>query len=259
MVDRLNIVLIRVFSDLVNIGYYSVIHSDDCVTLLPLVETRRVRGKPSFLDPRRVIDKCTGDPLIKYYLFTKYRVEIIHNDPRIDLGFYTEEYRGRRLPKRKLKKGDLVLFMSGLAEYPDKIWYYRSTSISRVLRDLKREGKVGIYLIGGLFVEKTVRIKSDEWSEVIERNQVLMYSPHYYRLEDRDAFAVIGRGFYINPPLRIAKLTIHGYRLSNELISLIGRRESYKLTKQNFRKSKYLTIKQDKFENIIAPRIEFIS
>ncbi len=255
--ERINIVLLRVFSDLVNIGYYSVLHEDDCYTLLPIVERHKLREIPAFLDPRKIRDRCSGDPLIKYYLFSKYDVVAIHNDPRIDLGFYTEEYRGGRLPRRKLGKGDLVLFMSGLARYPDKIWYYRSTRINDVLKELKRRGDVGIYLIGGIVVDKTLTISSSDWGEIVEKYQVLMYSPHYYRLDKRETYAIIGRGFYVKPPLRLANLTPRGYKLSKNLLTLIGRTEAYKLVKQNFRKTKYLGIDREKIESMIMPRAEF--
>jgi len=255
---HIGVVLIRVFSDTRNIGYYSVIHEDDCITLLPIAETRELTNIPDFMDLGKIIDKCTGSPLRIYYRFSRYYDKPVHNDPRVDLGFYTEEAKPSRLPQRKLREGDIVLFTTGLANYPDDVWYVKSKStFTKILKELRTSNKIGIYVIGGLIVEKKINIENSQWDNIIDKYPVLLYSPHYYRLDKRDTFAILGRGFKIEPPLKIASITRDGYKVSQTLIELIGRENTDKLVKQNFRKSKYIKVGVEKIERLIEPFIEY--
>lgn len=255
--DRIGIVLIRVFSDLKNMGYYSVIHNDHCITFLPIIEMRDLRKIPLFLDPRKIIDHCRNTPLISYYRFSKYDVKAIHNDPRIDLGFYTEDNKPSRLPKKKLKKNDIILFMTGLAFYPPEIWFSNKANMNKILYELKKNGKIGIYIVGGLIVNNLIEINGINWDKIIAKYPVLTYSPHYYRLRREKTLAILGRGFYIDPPVKIASRYIYGYRLSRDIISLIGYRNAVKILRQNFRKSSYIVIRREKIEEILAPYMEF--
>jgi len=254
-----NIIMIRVYSDLTNIGYYSIIHPNNCITFLPIIETKKMKKIPLFLDPSRIVDKCKNVPLINYYQYSKYNVKAIHYDPRIDLGFYTEELRPSRLP-RKIDRDFIILFMAGLAEYPENIWSFKNQSIHKIIQELKNIGKIGIYLVGGLIVEKTIIIQDNEWDENIEKYPVLIYSPHYYRLEpkDRETYAVLGKGFYIKPPIKIAKLTNIGFKVTRALIRLIGKKNAENLLKQNFRKTRILRVSREKFSEIISPYMEII-
>jgi len=255
--DKQPVVMIRVYSDLQNIGYYSVLHNDGCVTYLPIIEKKRLRETPSFLDPNRVVDKCSGEPLSKYYRYSRYVVLAIHNDPRIDLGLYTEEIRGR-LPK-KIGRNTWILFVSGLAEYPEEAWNMKSMDFKKMLVDLKKRGKIGIYIVGGIIVDKSILIKNVEWDNYVSKYTVLMYSPHYYRLEDRETHAILGRGFWINPPLKIATLNYpRGYSVTRELLSLIGYGEAGKFVKQNFRKTRIMDIGVEKINQILSPYMEYV-
>ncbi len=255
--DSTGLVLVRVFSDTNNIGYYSVLHDDQCISLLPIIETTGLRDKPIFMDPYRIIDPCRNVPLITYYKFTKYRINAIHNDPRLDLGFYTEENKPSRLPKKKLKKGDIILFMAGLAQYPPEIWFFDNVNMRKILYNLRKEGKIGVYIVGGLVVERKIEINNSQWNDAISKYPVLTYSPHYYRVEKRNTFAVLGKGFYIDPPIKIAVLTTKGYRLTRKFISLIGYNNAEKLLRQNFRKSRYILVEHDRLEKILFPYTEF--
>ncbi len=257
MEGKTGTVFIRVYSDLLNIGYYSILHRDECITFLPIVERKKLRSIPSFLNPRDIIDPCTGDPLYKYYRYTRYYVNAVHYDPRIDLGFYTEEYKGRRLPVKKIKKKDLILFISGLAKYPEDLWKKKEINMNKILYDLKKKKSIGIYIVGGIYVDKIIYIRSSDWDSVIEKYSVLYYSPHYYRLNDRDSIGVIGKSFYVKPPIPIAYLTLKGYRLTRYLIDLMGYSNAVKFSRQNFRKSRYILIDDEKLMKNVLLRADY--
>jgi len=255
--DKIGVVLLRVYADTSNIGYYSVLHEDGCVTLLPINEKYSVSEIPSFLDPRRIVDPCRNTPLRAYYKFARVEVNAVHNDPRLDLGFYTEELRGARLPRKKLRPRDIVFFMAVLAEYPDEIWYSSKVSMRKVLSLLRKEGKIGVYLVGGIVVERKVAIQSDTWSEAVKAYPILAYSPHYYRVEARDTFAILGKGFRIEPPLKIAVYTQTGFRVMDTLKRLVGSSASLNLAKQRFRKSRYLLVDESVLDNLVLPYATF--
>jgi len=255
--DKTGLVLLRVYADTSNIGYYSVLHEDGCVTLLPINEKYGVSEIPAFLDPRKIVDPCRNMPLKAYYKFARVEVDVVHNDPRLDLGFYTEELRGARLPRKKLKPRDIVLFMSVLAEYPDEIWYSSRVSMRKLLSLLRREGKIGVYLIGGIVVEKKVAIQNDMWSELVKAYPILAYSPHYYRVEARDTFAILGKGFRIEPPLKIAVYTQMGFKATDTFKFLVGSSTSLNLAKQRFRKSRYLVVDRSVLDNLVLPYASF--
>ncbi|RLG79212.1 MAG: hypothetical protein DRO13_06310 [Thermoprotei archaeon] len=249
--DSVNAVLIRVYSDLGNVGYYSVLHSDGCTTLLPVAEEEGLISIPNFMNPLRIRDKCTDKPIAHYYAFAKRSIKAVHNDPRIDLGFFTENYRGGRLPKKSIRIGDYVLFMSGLAEYPEKTWYLDRKEFYRLVKSLRKKGKVGIYIVGGIVVERKLVIRSRDWDSVSAKHPVLLYSPHNYWSERKDTLAVIGRGFYVKPPVRVATLTDTGFRPSAKLIRLVGRTAANKLVRQRFRKTGLLILDREKLEEIV--------
>jgi len=255
--NKTGVVLLRVYADTSNIGYYSVLHEDGCATLLPIDENYGIREIPAFLDPRKIVDSCKNTPLKTYYKFARVEVNAVHNDPRLDLGFYTEGLHGARLPRKKLKLGDIVLFMAVLAQYPDEIWYSSRVSMRKVLSTLRREDKIGVYLVGGIVVEKKVTILSDMWSEAVKAYPILAYSPHYYRVEDRDTFAILGRGFKIEPPLKIAAYTQTGFRITDTLKRLVGSSTSLALAKQRFRRSRYLLVDNSVLDNWILPYATF--
>lgn len=258
MNDVLKIVLIRVYADLSNPGYYSVIHRDNCITILPVVEKNSLETIPSFMDPGRIIDKCSGKPLEYYYKFSKFNPKAIHNDPRIDLGFYTEEARSNRLPYTKMSRETIILFMSGLAKYPENIWFASKKEFRKIQREIRSKNLMGIYIIGGIVLNKVLKIESSDWNKTFEEIPVLMYSPHYYRKNNKNTVAFIGKGFYINPPLKIATLTTDSFKITRDLIELINRENVYKLIKQNFRKTSIIETKRDIFEKTLGSRIDYV-
>lgn len=246
------IVLIRVYADFTNPGYYSVLHSNNCITILPIIEEHKLRYIPEHLDPHKIIDKCTGKTLYNYYAYSKKDAKAIHWDPRIDLGFYTEKYYGRRLSWRKIESGDYILFMTGLARYPEKMWKERIGKLSKIIKDLKKRNGIGIYLIGGIVVEEKILIKNSYWKTAIKKYPMLSYSPHYYWVQGRDTYAIIGKGFTLyNDPLELAKLTPTGIRPKRILVKLIGRENAEKLVKQKFRKTGLINVRESIFRDII--------
>lgn len=257
--NSVRVVLVRAYSDLSNVGYYSVLHEDECVTILPIVERRELRAVPAFMEPSSIVDKCTGRKLSTYYKFSRVGQGAIHNDPRIEMGFYTEDSRPSRLSARGISRGAVLLFMTGLAKYPEDVWLFDLKVFRKVLRRIREENKVGLYVVGGIVVDRVVSIdgSSYDWSRAVEEFPVLMYSPHYYRSERGSAVAFVGRGFFVNPPLKIATVTSRGYRISRSLYDLVGRGVAMKLARQNFRKSSLVEVPVEAYERVLGSRVDF--
>ncbi len=241
--------------DTANGGYYSPLHEDGCASLLPIPETTDLRYVPSFLNPDNIVDPCGYGYLSRYYAKEcfKDKQKVIHNDPRPDLGFYTGHYspKGRipKSPQKRLGEGDIILFMAGLAEYPDNLWEKKPSlrDIQKSLSKLKKRGKAGIYVVSGLIVERIIDVKLSSWSKVLKKYPVLRFSPHYYRLKDH-TIAVLGRGFNINPPL---KIYCFKQGITRIFIELIGRENAIKIMKNNFRKSGIIEISYRRIRDII--------
>ncbi len=249
------LLLLRAYMDTSDGGYYSPLHSSGCVSLLPMPEKKRIRRPPAFLRPRYLVDPCTGGSLDKYYVsgcFERYP-HTVHNDPRPDLGFYTGYYMPRgRVPHRepkKLRRGDILLFMAGLAEYPEDTWRIARSvrDVQKILTGLKREGKAGIYIVSGLVVEEVLDISQTGWNRALKKYPQLRYSPHYYRRGDKPV-AVIGRGFYLNPPLMI-----YSYKtgLTRKFIELIGEDNAVKVSRNNFRRSAVIEVPYNTIKDIV--------
>jgi len=249
------LLLLRVFMDTSNGGYYSPLHENGCASLLPMPETAQLKYTPSFLNPDNIIDPCGYGYLSRYYANECFRnsQKALHNDPRPDLGFYTGHYSPKgRIPKsfnKRLNEGDILLFMAGLAEYPDDIWDNKPSlrDIQKKLYKLKKKGKAGIYLVSGIVVEKTIDIRSTGWSKVIKKYPVLRFSPHYYRIRDH-TIAILGKGFSINPPM---KIYCFKNGLTSGFIELVGKEIATKIMKNNFRRSGVVEIPYRKVRDII--------
>ncbi|ADI31854.1 hypothetical protein [Staphylothermus hellenicus] len=147
------LLILRAFLETSNGGYYSPLYRK-CYTLLPIPEDPyRLREIPLHLQPGKIIDQCTGEKFSKFYP-VEHDNNPIHNDPRLDLGIYTGYYMPKgRLPHKKGKKleeNDLLLFMAGLAEYPEKFWSKRRglREIKKAFRDSLVNGKAGIFIVG---------------------------------------------------------------------------------------------------------------
>ncbi len=278
-----NAKILRVFLDgssLGGRGYYSPLHREKgCATLIPipedplfLREEYRV-NPPSFMDPDKWIDSCTGatistfmpiKPPTRLDNFVKsipgrrgiaYREPwILHNDPRIDRGFYTDT--GSRIPK-DLKRGDILFFAAGLAEYPRGFWDKRRTlsSIISTFNRAKDEGKTGIYLVGGIIVKEVVHLDTDEdWEKAISMHSYLRESPHFYRV-NRSAIAIIGRGFTVSPPapLTTPRRGSSLGRPSKLLQEILGREAAYSFIRGNARISRLVEItSMEKIFDILA-------
>lgn len=238
------LLLLRVFFETSNGGYYSPIHGDGCASLLPIPDDRRrYRVIPSHLLANNIVDTCTGDKLSAYYPM-EYGVQpLVHRDPRLDLGFYTGYYApGGRLPKsndKRLGEGDYLLFMAGLARYPRSFWNTRRRlgEIKRVFRKLVREGRTGIFIVGGLRVTRVVDVSVDGWDRVLEEYPFLAESPHYYRFNDHPV-AVIGKPLSIDPVM----IADSAGKPTRKLVELIGREYAYRVARNNYRKSKVVRI-----------------
>lgn len=241
--------------DEANGGYYSPLHEGGCASILPVPEKNSLRHIPSFMNPDNIVDPCGYGVLSRYYVCDCFsnNVKAVHNDPRPDLGFYTGHYAPYgRIPKsfgKRLREGDILLFMAGLAEYPEDLWDHCRTvkDVRKVLSSLKRRGKAGIYIVSGLVVERVVDIGRTGWVKALRDYPVLEYSPHYYSWDDRTV-AVIGKGFIISPPLKI-----YCFRegLSREFIDLVGRDNAVKIMRNNFRRSGVVEVSYRRVRDIV--------
>ena len=192
--------LLRVYADTSTAGYYSPLHPGlGCATLLPVPDPRVPGDPPEWLDPWRTRDPCTGRPLAWYMPLGGEWV--LHRDPRLDLGFYTEPLGRRgRLPRR-LGPGWVLVFAAGLAVYPEGFWTgrRRGGEILSAYRRARAGGRAGVYIIGLLFVEEVLEVR--DWSRA---PGVLWESPH--RLYGEPVRAVIGEPLLLEPPVPVSRL-----------------------------------------------------
>ncbi len=246
------LIMLRVYLDTNPIygGYYSPIHSNECITLLPIRELHRLKHVPWFLEARKIIDKCLGISLIEYYPLEWGDNVVVHNDPRPDLGFYTGHLAPRGRIPSKLGVGDYIVFMAGLAEYPEDTWYRRRTraEITRAFRHSLKNGKAGIYLVAYIRVKEMLRIKS--WHAVLEKYPQLRFSPHYYWLEgNNETVAVVGESAYIVPPVKFYDF---GKReLNSKVVEVIGRDVAVSIVRSNFRKSRLIEVDEYSIEKML--------
>ncbi|WFO74896.1 hypothetical protein J4526_07440 [Desulfurococcaceae archaeon MEX13E-LK6-19] len=218
-------------------GYYSpFLREKECAGLIPIPDEHIPQDRlPAHLDPCRAIEPCTG---LKYEMLQPLEWSwILHRDPRLDLGFYTDPRFNR------VRSGDIVLFVAGLAEYPRGFWGSRRWSIKeirRVFTDSVRQGKAGIYVVGGIIVEKVLNISrlKDGWKKALEIAPILKYSPHYYHGNDYPV-ALIGKSFILEPPLPVSK-PVPGKLVgppTRLLVKLLGEEKAYAYARKNYRKS----------------------
>lgn len=233
--------MIRVFlssSDLPGMqGYYSLFLPEKaCAGLIPIPDRGISWDKmPSHLDPCKAVEPCTG---LKYEMLQPIEYKwVLHRDPRIDLGFYTDSRFARA------RSDDILLFTAGLAEYPNGFWGQRRWSIReirRVFLDSVRKGKAGVYVVGGIVVEKVLDISRLKrgWREAVEKTPMLKYSPHYHRGHDLPR-AFLGKGFTLKPPLPISR-RVEG-RLAGPptrlLKKLLGEEKALAYARKKYRKS----------------------
>jgi hypothetical protein len=232
------LIVLRAWSDLSNGGQYSILHPDGCTTLIPVPETGRLKGKPPcHMDPTCYRSPCTGKPLAAYM----EKSYILHNDPRLDLGFYTGYHAPRgRLPRR-LGEGDLVLFAAGLVpeEHVERLGTARA---SRLYGE--------VYIVGGLLVEDVVDVSALGWEEALARHPQLAMSPHYWRLND-EPVALVGRGFTLTPPLKAGARGKGGLEPTQQLRRLLGGKAAEAFARSRFRRTRLLnTSPEDVFETL---------
>ena len=246
--------LLRVYLDTNQFygGYYSPIHDNGCITFLPIKETHQLREIPSHLNAIKIIDKCTNMQLSMFYPreWVINNKLAVHNDPRLDLGFYTGHYAPIGRIPRRLARNDYILFMAGLAKYRAGFWDKpRSKSeIIKAFKEAKDKGNAGIYIVAYIKVNDIVEIKN--WLQAIKKYPNLKYSPHYY-WEDtqRITVAVIGESNYIIPPIKIFDLKEK--KPTRVLVDLIGKENTVRLIKNNFRKSRLIIMDSEQIENLI--------
>ncbi len=247
------LLLLRAFFETSNGGYYSPIHDNGCATLLPILDNREwYRVIPPHLLANNIVDTCTGCRLSAYYA-VEYGVQpLVHRDPRLDLGFYTGYYApGGRLPKssdKRLVEGDYLLFMAGLARYPEGFWGARRrlNEIKRIFQRLVHDGKTGIFIVGGLRVVEVVDVSVTGWSRVLEEYPFLAESPHYYRFNDNPV-AVIGEPLQITP----IKIADSRGKPTMELIKIVGREHALKIARNKYRKSRVVVVKGDVEDQLV--------
>ncbi len=247
------LLLLRAFFETSNGGYYSPLHENGCASLLPIPDDRRrYRRIPQHLLADKITDPCTGNSISIYYPIEYGTRPLVHRDPRLDLGFYTGYYAPNgRLPKREEKRlgeGDYLLFIAGLAMYPEDFWIMRRRlgEIRRVFRKLVREGKAGVFIVGGLRVIELIDTSATGWSEAIEKYSFLAESPHYYRVKDYPV-AVVGEPLIIDP-IMIADST---GKPTRKLVALIGEERARSIARNNYRKSRVIRVGVD-FEEKLA-------
>ncbi len=254
VIGMTRILLLRVFVETSNGGYYSPLHEDGCATLLPIPDDKRkYRTIPSHLLAGNIVDECNGRELSQYYPVELGENPIVHRDPRLDKGFYTGYYAPKgRIPRRhgkRLGRGDYLVFIAGLARYPRGFWEKRRrlAEIHRAFTEARRRGLTGIYIVGYIVVEDIVDVNADGWSRVLEKYSFLKESPHYYRVNDKPV-AVIGKPVKTRPPIMIADSTGSPTIM---LAELIGRENALKLAKNHYRKSRVLNVEPYILEKLV--------
>jgi hypothetical protein len=204
--------MIRVYADTQTVGYYSPLHDDrECATLLPIPD-KKIKNPPSWVDPRNVLDICTGRKLVDFMPIGEEWP--LHRDPRLDLGFYTEPLGRKSRVPRAATRGWLLVFVSGLAKYPRGFWSSRRSrrEIRRAYGEAKRSAAAGVYIVGLLSVEEVLEVK--DWENC--RDPRIQFSPH--RLYSEPVRAFVGTSLLLTPPLPIE--TLKNSFLENRIESL---------------------------------------
>ena len=225
--------VLRAWSDTANGGQYSVLHRSGCASLIPIPETISMRRVPCFLRPRCLLSPCSLRSLSFY--MARYS-PVLHNDPRLDKGFYTGYWAPHgRLP-RSLGRGDVLLFVAGL------VWEDYAGLATRPGKLVGR-GFAGIYFVGGIVVEEVLDTRSMGWREALRRWPWLVYSPHYWRRGDSPV-AIVGQGFMFKPPLPAsARGTLRAP--SEAAIKLLGAEAARSLARNRFRRSRLVELSLD--------------
>jgi len=238
--------LLRVYAESANGGIYSILW-EDCLTILPIPEKQILGNDPKHLRMDKIIDKCTNKPIKEFYpkrIREKYLY--VHYDPRLDKGFYTDYYMPRgRLPKKKDKRlgeNDLLLFMAGIIKREKQ----NSTKIPSINK-YNKNGKAGIFIIGGIIVEEIIDTEEIGWKKAIKKYPELKLSPHYYRYGDKPV-AVIGKSFILEEPY---PLMIFPRIINKDAYQLLGKEILYNMVRNNFRRSRVFETNLDKILKIL--------
>ncbi len=225
--------VLRAWSDTANGGQYSVLHRGGCASLIPIPETGPMRRVPCFLRPQCLLSPCSLRSLSFY--MARYS-PVLHNDPRLDKGFYTGYWAPRgRLP-RSLGRGDVLLFVAGLVRED-------YAGLATRPGKLVRRGLAGVYFVGGIVIEGILDTKSIGWREALRRWPQLVYSPHYWRRGDTPV-AVVGQGFMFRPPL-LASAPGTLRAPSEAAIELLGANAAKGFARNRFRRSRIVELGLD--------------
>jgi hypothetical protein len=235
----MRVLLYRAFLDTSTGGYYSPLHMLlKCATLIPPEEfpltPYRLEKIPPWLNPFKVRDPCTGMPLNKFLPLD--RKWVLRNNPRLDLGFLTDRpiARGGKIPWG-ITKDSLILFISGLAEYPEDFWETprRLVEIRRAFRESLHNCKASLYAVGGLIVEKFIDVLNYGWKRIVNKYPCLKESPDYW-YNDPEVVAILGKPFRLRPPIKL--YTPCNWKVSQALIDLLGKKRAQKVASTVFKK-----------------------
>ena len=236
---RVSILGIRIWADTVNGAQYSIIHRDGCITPIPIPEHRRLREKPCFLDPDCTKTRCTNKPL-SHYMQKPYP---LHNDPRLDQGFYTGYWAPRGVIPRDFKPTGILLFFAGLAaEHHSK---------RPRLKSLVAEQLGGVYLVGGILVEEVIDTSKTGWRRALKQHPELICSPHYWRRDVDMPLAVLGRGFALDPPIP-AHSPETPERPSQLLTRLLGEKAAQGFALNNYRRTRLVRGREEEVMGILG-------
>ncbi len=224
----MGVLVLRAWSDTASRGQYSILHDDGCATLIPIPDPS-IPEPPCFLRAECLASPCTGEPLSRYIVRGS---GVLHNDPRLDLGFLTDRPAPRGRIPRGLGPGDLVLFAAGLSRRPAQ---------GPLLRRLLRVGEAGIYIVAGLLVREVVDVGGKGWPAAIREHPELAESPHYWRRPRDHPVALIGEAFTVKPPIPASKPRSPS-QPSRELELLLGREIASKLARGRYRRTRLLPL-----------------
>jgi hypothetical protein len=226
------LLVLRAWADTSTSGFYSALHPTGCPTLIPIPETKplRTHRPPCFMNPECMLSPCTARRLADYMP----RRYVLHNDPRLDHGFYTGYYAPRGRIPRMISGGDVVLFAAGLAKEQvlgEKQW--------RSLAVLAAKGLAGIYLVGGILIEHIIDVSDLGWSRALAMYPRLVFSPHYWRRWDAPV-ALTGKGFWVLPPLPLSGGSLR--EASAEARRLLGSSVAESFARSRFRRTRLLSM-----------------